>query len=149
MVVVGPDVTRRILVPIDGSPPADRALEYALETFPDATITTIHVIDPIDSVYAAEAGGLPVAEDWYDDAQDRATEIHAKAEERADEFDIEIETVTEVGRPARTILQYTAEHDVSQIVIGSHGRQRIERVVLGSVAERVVRRAEVPVTVVR
>lgn len=149
MVVVGLAVTQCVLVPIDGSPPADRALQYALETFPESTITTLHVIDPIDSVYAVEAGGLPVAEDWYDDAQERATEIHAKAEERADEFDVEIETVTEVGQPTPTILQYTDEHDVSQIVIGSHGRQGIERVVLGSIAEKVVRRAEVSVTVVR
>ncbi|WP_238392246.1 universal stress protein [Halorussus amylolyticus] len=148
MVVVGLVVTLRVLVPVDGSPPADRALEYALETFTDATITTIHVIDPIDSVYAAEVGGLPVADEWYDDAQERATEIHAEAEERADEFSGEVETVTEVGRPARTILRYADEHDIDQIIIGSHGRQGIERVVLGSVAEKVVRRAGVPVTVV-
>jgi hypothetical protein len=59
----------------DGSPLSERALIYALETFPDATITTLYAINPVDSVIDVEAGGLPVAEDWYDDAQERATRV--------------------------------------------------------------------------
>ncbi|ELZ88311.1 universal stress protein [Haloferax sulfurifontis] len=137
-----------VLVAFDASPLSERALRYALDTFPDAAITSIYVIDPVDSVIDVEAGGLPVAEDWYDNAQERASTVHTAATDLAAKLGTEIDTVTEVGRPATTILEYADDNDVDQIVIGSHGRSGIDRVLLGSVAETVTRRAQIPVTVV-
>lgn len=137
-----------VLVGVDGSPLAERALTYALETFPDAAITTVYVINPIDSVLDVEAGGLPVAEDWYDNARERAASVHSRATDLAVEHGISLDTVTEIGKPARTILEYADEHGVDQIVLGSHGRSGIDRALLGSVAERVTRRARIPVTIV-
>ena len=137
-----------VLVALDGSPLAERALMYALETFPNATITTIYVINPIDSVIDVEAGGLPVAEDWYDTAQERATEIHTTATDLAADHDIVLATVTEVGKPAREILDYAADNGIDQIVMGSHGRSGLDRTLLGSVAETVTRRAQIPVTII-
>jgi len=136
-----------VLVAFDGSPLSERALSYALENFPHATITTMYVIDPVDSVTDVEAGGLPVAEDWYDNAQERATSIHSTATDLAAEHDIDLSTVTDVGRPARAILEYADDHDIDQIVMGSHGRSGIDRTLLGSVAETVTRRARIPVTI--
>lgn len=130
-----------ILVALDGSPLAERALIYALET-------TIYVINPIDSVIDVEAGGLPVAEDWYDTAQERATEIHTTATDLAADHDIVLATVTEVGKPAREILDYAADNGIDQIVMGSHGRSGLDRTFLGSVAETVTRRAQIPVTII-
>ena len=137
-----------VLVALDGSPLAERALMYALETFPNATITTIYVINPIDSVIDVEAGGLPVAEDWYDTAQERATGIHTTATDLAADHDIVLATVTEVGKPAREILDYAADNGIDQIVMGSHGRSGLDRTFLGSVAETVTRRAQIPVTII-
>jgi nucleotide-binding universal stress UspA family protein len=137
-----------VLVAFDGSPLSERALTYALETFPDATIITLYVINPADSVIDVEAGGLPVAEDWYDNAQDRATSIQTTATELAAEQGSDLDTVTEVGRPARTILEYADGHEIDQIVLGSHGRSGLDRALLGSVAETVTRRARIPVTVI-
>jgi len=137
-----------VLVAFDGSPLSERALTYAVENFPNATITTIYVIDPIDSIIDVEAGGLPVAEDWYENARERATSIHSTAADLAAEHDIDVETVTEVGKPAGRILEYATDHDVDQIVMGSHGRSGIDRTLLGSVTERVTRRARRPVTVI-
>ena len=137
-----------VLVALDGSPLAERALTYALGTFPNATITTIYVINPIDSVIDVEAGGLPVAEDWYDNAQERATSIHTAATDLAAEHDVALENVTEVGKPAREILEYARSHDIDQVVLGSHGRSGIDRALLGSVAETVTRRARIPVTII-
>lgn len=137
-----------VLVAFDGSPLAERALTYALETFPNATIITIYVINPIDSVIDVEAGGLPVAEGWYDTAQERATEIHTTATDIAAEHDIVLDTVTEVGKPAREILDYAADNGINQIVMGSHGRSGLDRTFLGSVAETVTRRAQIPVTII-
>ena len=137
-----------VLVAFDGSPLSERALTYALENFPDATITTLYVIDPVDSVIDVEAGGLPVAADWYENAQERATDIHTTAADLAAAHEIDIDTVTEVGRPARTILEYASGHGIDQIVLGSHGRSGLDRTLLGSVAETVTRRARIPVTIV-
>jgi nucleotide-binding universal stress UspA family protein len=137
-----------VLVAFDGSPLSERALTYAIETFPDAPITSIYVINPIDSVIDVEAGGLPVAEDWYENAKEEATRIHTTATDIAAERSIELNTVTEVGKPARAILEYADDHDVDQIVMGSHGRSGIDRALLGSVAETVTRRARIPVTII-
>jgi nucleotide-binding universal stress UspA family protein len=137
-----------VLVAVDGSPLSERALTYAIETFPDALITSMYVINPVDSVIDVEAGGLPVAEGWYENAKEGATRIHATATDLAAERGVELETVTEVGKPARAILEYADDHDVDQIVMGSHGRSGIDRALLGSVAETVTRRARIPVTIV-
>lgn len=142
-------MTHRILVPFDGSLLSERALEHAVEQFPTASITSIYVINPLDSVFAVEAGGLPVAEEWYDEAQQRADSIHANAGTLAETYDVEVETETVVGRPAQEILGYAEEHGIDQIIMGSHGREGIERAILGSVAEPVTRRAQIPVTIVR
>jgi nucleotide-binding universal stress UspA family protein len=138
-----------VLIAFDGSPLAERALSYAIENFSDVALTTIYVIDPIDSIIDVEAGGLPVAEDWYDNAQDRATRIHTTATDLAAEHNIDLNTVTEVGRPARVILEYADDQGIDQIVMGSHGRSGIDRTLLGSVAETVTRRTRIPVTIIR
>lgn len=137
-----------VLIAFDGSPLSERALAYAIENFPDATLTAIYVIDPVDSVIDVEAGGLPVARDWYDNARERASSIHAAGAGLAAEHDIDLNTATEVDRPARAILEYADEHGIDQIVMGSHGRSGIDRTLLGSVAETVTRRARIPVTII-
>jgi len=137
-----------VLVAFDGSPLSERALTYAIETFPDAPITSIYVINPIDSVIDVEAGGLPVAEGWYENAKEQASRTHTTATGLAAERSTELVTVTEVGKPARAILEYADDHDVDQIVMGSHGRSGIDRALLGSVAETVTRRARIPVTII-
>lgn len=76
-------ITDKVLVAVDGFPLSERALTYAMENFPNATLTTISVIDPVDSIVDMEAGGLPVAEHWYGDAQERATSSHSSAADLA------------------------------------------------------------------
>ena len=137
-----------VLVDLDGSPLAERALIYALETFPNATITTIYVINPTDSVIDVEAGGLPVAEDWYDTAQERATEIHTTATDLAADHDTVLATVNEVGKQAREIPEYAADNGNDQDGMGNDGRSGLDRTLLGSVAETVTRRAQIPVTII-
>jgi nucleotide-binding universal stress UspA family protein len=140
-----------VLVPVDGSPQSEDALEHALEQFPDADITALTVIDPVDAGYAAAPGpdatGFPG--EWYQQAEEHADTVLSDAEETAESYDHDIETESVTGHPARAIEEYVADHDVDHVVIGSHGRTGVSRVLLGSVAEKVVRRVECPVTVVR
>ncbi|MDS0474527.1 universal stress protein [Natrinema sp. 1APR25-10V2] len=139
----------RILVPYDGSPLSQRALERAITKYPDAQITALYVIDPLLAVYEAEAKGLPAASTWHDRMIERANGICADATEQASNYDCEITTATENGRPARTILEYADEHEIEHIIMGSHSREGVSRLILGSVAERVIRQAPMPVTIVR
>jgi nucleotide-binding universal stress UspA family protein len=141
-------MVERVLVPVDGSEPAEAALEHALETFPDAELTLLTVIDPAVGI-GTSAGAPGGSELWYESMRERAEATLEAGRERAAEHGREAETVTETGRPASTIVDYAAEHGVDGIVIGSHGRQGVSRLLLGSVAETVVRRAPCPVTVVR
>lgn len=139
----------RILVPYDGSPLSQRALERAITKHPDDQITVLYVIDPMLAVYEAEAKGLPEASTWYGRMTELADEVCAEATERAGDHDCEITTATENGRPARAILEYATDHGIDHIIIGSHGREGVSRLILGSVAEGVMRQAPIPVTVVR
>ncbi len=134
-----------LLVPIDDSDPADAAIEYAVTEHPDETVTVLHVIDPYETSVSSWLGGAG----FSDQLEEEAEKLLAAAEERADEHGVSIDTETVVGKPATEIPDYIEKAEVDQVVIGSHGRRGPSRVLLGSVAELVVRRAPVPVTVVR
>lgn len=136
-----------ILVPLDDSPQAEAAYQYALEHHGDSRITLIHVIDPIEVGHRFEALLPSSAEGWYEDRREAAEDLFETAKQQAN--GAEVSTVVEVGRPSRVIVEYAASHDVDGIVMGSHGRSGVTRILLGSVAETVVRRSPVPVTVVR
>ncbi|MEF8809008.1 universal stress protein [Natronomonas sp.] len=135
-----------ILVPIDGSPPSEAALEHAFEQFPTESITALYVMDPVDG---ATAWGPGSADDWLAAAEERAETVLAGAKDAAADAGVDVTTESTVGRPARAIVDYADEQEIDHIVIGSHGRDGISRVLLGSVAETVVRRSPVPVTVIR
>ncbi|MDG5821573.1 universal stress protein [Natronococcus sp. A-GB7] len=135
-----------ILVPHDGSEQADAALRFALETFPDASIVVLHVVEPFPDHTDAgvENGGR-----WRDRADEFANAVFDDVRAVAGEVDRSVDTEWRYGRPRHVIVRYAEEHDVDHVVIGSHGRDGLDRILLGSVAETVVRRAPVPVTVVR
>lgn len=136
-----------ILVPLDDSPQAMEAVEYALSEHEGTEITLLNVIDTIEVGHRFEALLPSSAEGWYEDRRKAAEELFETVRDEADEFDIS--TAVEVGRPSRVIVEYAADHDVDAIVMGSHGRSGVTRILLGSVAESVVRRSPIPVTVVR
>ena len=137
----------RLLVAYDGTPLAEKALEHALTTYPDAEITVLHVIDYLEDSYGAEE--LIGSGELRERAHDRSAALLADAEDVAEANGRAISTATRVGKPPREIVDYTQDHDIDTIVIGSHGRSLMARVLLGSVAESVVRRAPTPVLVVR
>ncbi|GAB7091607.1 hypothetical protein JCM18237_18780 [Halorubrum luteum] len=145
-------MTKRILVAIDGSDESVNALRFAVDEWPDAETTVLHVINPADSTTGAE-GGFPGAVDqWYENARQRGERLLSTA---ADAVDADVDTRLELGRPTATILDVAAgdvdedDDPFDHVVLASQGRTGLSRVVLGSVAEGVVRRADVPVTVVR
>jgi len=142
---------KRILVPIDFSPPSDAALEYArsIAARYGASLQLLHVAeDPYRAFYSAEVF-VPQIEGLRDEIlnetcgqlRDRlrpsdVTEFHATAE-------------SIIGTPAGSIVEYADGHDVDLIVMGTHGRGGMSHLLMGSVAERVVRTASCPVLTVR
>jgi len=137
-----------VLLPVDGSDQAREACEFVAEQFPDDDVTLLHVINPVEAGYSVQASIPTYSEEWYERQTERSEEI---LDEMASILGGErtVERVTEVGKPTNTIVRYAEEHDVDQIVMGSHGRSGVTRILLGSVAETVIRRSPVPVTVVR
>jgi nucleotide-binding universal stress UspA family protein len=140
---------KRILVPVDGSDQAHAACEFVREEFPDATMVLLHVINPVEAGYSAQASIPSFSEEWFEHEQDRAKALFEEIENDAEAQQMPVKRTVEVGKPTRVIVDYAIENRIDQIVMGSHGRSGISRVVLGSVAETVVRRSPVPVTVTR
>ena len=139
-----------VLVAMDSSPQATAALEFALTEFPDAAVTVLHVPNPIDGMYFAGEESMYVDFEEIERRSTAETErIFETAREIAEPYDADVETVSKMGSPARAIVAYVDDHDVDHVVVGSHGRSGVDRLLLGSVAELVVRRSSVPVTVVR
>ncbi|ELY46841.1 universal stress protein [Natronorubrum tibetense] len=137
-----------VLVPVDGSRPARSAIEYALETFPDARLTLLYVVDPAVDYSRRQSYPGYTADDEHGTERQKGEAVLESLREGVPN-DRTVETTLEVGRPARTIVDHADEHGFDGIVLGSHGREGTARYLLGSVAEQVVRRAGVPVTVIR
>lgn len=136
----------RILVPMDDSEMARRALEYALENHPDAEITVLHVVGE-PSPMGATATTLALEEDFEEAAEERAKVVFDLARELAAEYDVEIATEVQLGHPARAILNRADDFDA--VVVGSHGGSLTDRLVVGNVTQKVFRQSPVPVIVVR
>ena len=139
----------KILVPMDDSEPAGRALEYALDNHPEAEVTVLHVVG-VPSMMMGDAVALTLEDDISEAAAERAEPVFDRAYEVADERDREIETIVGMGHPARNIVDRAEEYDT--IVLGSHGEdwsRATHRFLVGNVAETVSKRASVPVTIVR
>jgi nucleotide-binding universal stress UspA family protein len=136
----------RVLVPIDDSEMAERALRHALEVYPDAEITVLHVVGEPSPMFG-RATGIALADDIEQAAEEHARDVLERAEAVAAEYDAEVDTAVEMGHPARAIVNMASGFDV--VVIGSHGGSLADRLFIGDIARRVFRRSPAPVTVVR
>jgi nucleotide-binding universal stress UspA family protein len=135
---------------MDDSPQATTALEHVLSVHGGDDLVLVHVIDYSESVTSPNRGGRGQLEGWYQKATEDAEALleNARALTHEHGHGADVTTVIRDGKPAEEILDCAEEHDVDQIVMGSHGRTGVSRVLLGSIAEQVVRRATVPTTVV-
>ena len=146
-------MTERVLVPIDGSESSWAALEYAFGHHGDDPVVVLYVADPSERAYTDRSRGGEDEPDEKEDSEEYSVEyskeLFETARERADAAGVEVETETTIGSPADAILEYAADNEIDHIVMGSRGRSGLSRLLLGSVAETVVRRSSVPVTVTR
>lgn len=137
-----------ILVPTDGSDHAVRAAEHGLylaRAF-DATVHLLTVVDVQAAAGLFDAGGVDRA--FVERLEASGEEAIDATEAVAGETD-RVRTAMVRGTPSEAITEYAGEHGVDMIAMGTHGRTGLDRYVAGSVTERVVRRADVPVLTTR
>lgn len=142
-------MSRTILVPFDGSEDSIEGLEYALDAYPRSDLTVFHVIElatvlPDDSTRGFDS--------WVQQVRNRredAEELLETATTMAAGHGGTVSTATWIGSPAKSIVEYAETNGVDHVVIGSRGQTVESDRRLGSVAEAVLRRAPVLVTVIR
>jgi nucleotide-binding universal stress UspA family protein len=140
-----------VLIPYDGSPLADRALEYACSEFSSSALTALFVIDKrTDETAAVGWGDHPSEwEDWLTERRQHAESLFEPAESIAAEHGATIDTAVAIGETAEMVIRVAEEYGADLIVVGTHGQSPLEDLLISNVAKALVRRSPVPVTTVR
>ncbi|MFC4437450.1 MULTISPECIES: universal stress protein [Natrialbaceae] len=136
----------RILLPTDGGAPAEQALETALD-LAEQYEAELHLLNVVDTtIFAGEVETGPVIEQFE---QTGSATVETLVEEVCEQGHDRVAGRVVHGRPHSGILSYAEKNDIDLIVMGTHGRTGLDRYLLGSVTEKVVRLADVPVLTVR
>jgi nucleotide-binding universal stress UspA family protein len=139
---------KHILVPLDGSELAELALAdaFSLAQLNQAEVTLLQVISPLE--YLASNGDIFLDELWtlQQDAAVRYLEDISKREECKN---LKIHLAVEMGPVAERIIEYAHQASIDLMVMATHGRSGVKRWVYGSVADKVLRGADLPVLLVR
>jgi universal stress protein A len=144
---------KQVLVPTDFSEPSEVALQYGkafVEQF-NARLHLVHVLDENALVYPwatpeGETFALGTARADVEQAVRNRLE-HVLSDAERQKYSAQI--VTLVGSPFLELVLYAKSNDIDLIVMGTHGRGPIAHMLMGSVAEKVVRKAPCPVLTVR
>lgn len=136
---------RRILCPVDFSTPSEKALDFALELADSlgAQVELVHVYQL--PVYALPDGAMMAGPEFTTRV---TTELQKSLTELATRSNRKLPTHLVEGVPYREVVRVAEELGADMVVMGTHGRTGIRHLLLGSVAERVVRSARVPVVTV-
>ena len=141
---------KRILVPLDGSKLAEQAIPYATELCKGAITVTlfqvVHLPLPLAAPDVSMAVPMPSKEELLQEARTYLEGIAAKL--RTEGVNVKVDAV-ERDVVADAVVDYATEHDISLIVMTTHGRSGLSRLVFGSVAESIVRHAPCPVLLIR
>jgi len=134
----------RILFPTDGSEPAASALDYALRVAAEHD-STVHVLNVVDT---SRDDLVHVQEDAIDALERTGEQIVAEAARYGSEQGIPVVSDVVRGVPSTSIVEYSQQYDADLIVMPTHGRRGLKRFLVGSVTERVINTAELPVVTV-
>lgn len=145
-----PTITRRILVPLDGGNLSISALPFLRAiASPKSEIILMRVVPDATSLINRLPGKHASAEDVLKRSIASGEEYLEEVRESLRGVSTRITTMTRTGHPADTILSVSEELGVDLILMATHGHGPVERMVLGSVADRVARNATMPVMLTR
>lgn len=134
----------KVLVPVDFSDQSVAAVDEALKMVASPSdVIVLHVLPELSPLEPGELWSTVTDESRC------AHVIKALQEKFSGPSYQGVQFAAEVGTPGHTIVEYAKKHDVDTIVIPSHGNTGLAHLLLGSVAERVVRHAQCPVVVLR
>jgi nucleotide-binding universal stress UspA family protein len=139
---------KRILIPTDFSPSAERAIRSAefLSRQGHARLDLLHVVQLPAPSYLGRLGlDRNLGESWITGAREQLADLARGLAGT----EVEVETIVREGKPWKEILDVALERGTDLICLGNSGHSVLERLLLGSTAENVVRRSEVPVLIVR
>jgi nucleotide-binding universal stress UspA family protein len=144
---------QRILVPIDGSPTSDQGLDeaIALASVTGGSIRLLHDLDELVFATGFETGAT-YARNILPALRQGSERILAAGRKRVSAASVAVDALTIecfARRPCDVIVEAAAQWPADLIVIGTHGRRGVNRMMLGSDAEQVARMASVPVLLVR
>jgi universal stress protein A len=141
----------RMLLPTDFSPASDIAFNYAIDMAArqGASLHLLHVIDDASFATAYPDGFYVELPGLRAQLTDEATRRLQEMADRCAPAGVSATLEVTVGRPARVVIEVAKERGTDLIVMGTHGRSGFAHLVLGSVAERVVRTAPCAVLTVR
>lgn len=137
----------QILLPTDGSEPADLAVKQAIDVTKKygATLHVLYVVDQTSPVLNVRG-----SDESLDRLEEEGEEVVDEAMNQAEQASVDsITGSVRRGEPAESILDYVESNDVDLVVMGTRGRSGLDRHLLGSVAEKVVRHAEASVLTVK
>ncbi|EMA48664.1 MULTISPECIES: universal stress protein [Halococcus] len=132
----------RILFPTDGSNQAS-ALEHAVD-IAELSGGTLHTLYVVDDAEIPETNRNQIVDSYEREGANAIEHVEDVAAER----DVAVMGDIEQGTPHEAILNYADEHDIDLVVMGTRGRSGLDRLLIGSVTERVVRASDVPVLTV-
>ena len=137
---------KKILIATDGSDYTKKAVHHGLELAKafGAEVTAINVMDMGSVTSSSQGYGLPDINAYMQKSSDEAINY---VMEKGKEMGVEVKAISKMGSPANDIVEASKNYDL--IVMGTIGRTGISKLLLGSVAEKVVRFAECPVLVIR
>ncbi|MFB6143574.1 MAG: universal stress protein [Halorientalis sp.] len=135
----------RILLPTDGSVGSAHVAMQAID-LAEQYDAEVHVLYVVDEDLTSRIRGAKTTEQALEEVGENTVEKYARMVQG---HDLAAVTAVRHGDPAQTILDYADEAAADLVVMGTHGRSGVERRLIGSVAERVVRHATCPVMTVR
>ena len=139
---------RNIVIATDGSENTQRAISYGIEIakLSGATVHALYVVDTSSfSAMPMDAGW----EEMYEIMKKEREKAVYDIKERGEAAGVEVREVLWEGHPSTEIINFAEKNDIDLIVMGTLGKTGLDRFLLGSVAEKVVRNSKVPVLVVR
>lgn len=136
-----------VLVPLVNAPHQRAAITRAFTAFPDAHVSVLNVLTPIDAPLS-EGGVLTVSDERVDRAHDRARRLVREATGASPSEAPGVDIVTTQGWPAPAAAQYIATSTVDRIVVGGRDRSTVSELLLGKgTASAIDEKTRVPVTV--
>lgn len=129
---------KNIMVPTDGSKFADKAADIAIEMAKkfDARVTAVHVIDD-KLIYPFEV------------LEEEGKTVLNQVQEKGKDNGVQVDEILIVGSPTRDMEKIVEKADADIIVIGTHGKTGLEKLLMGSVAENTLKTVKVPVLIVK